>query len=261
MIYNSIDEQIIDKQDSFRIIHSEVKEKLRDEILELLHKCRVEKGIYVRQENAVDQIMILAPMYANALIANGYKNMLFVGHYDAGRNIDWEENSIVKTNIVAQFIPIFLEYYGYDIEYKVVRPPESKHVLLMHDLYSHFLPEHNIVHSDKQYKHGNAITIDELFYDKFDLILFAGVEQIEETHDSGLNKLWRFYGGTDFDLMNVSEKNDIIGEAKNLTTALDITVSNRAQWDSNVRNVGCPVEYNKIKESISLYEIRESTPE
>ena len=124
-------------------------------------------------------------MFCNALMSRGYKNILFVGHFNdhqthwmldkfAGRMIDVlpEERQDMQTfpdmNIVAQFIPLVLKTMGYDASFVIPRPPESKHKGAMTSLYEFVGMIDNTLACSHQYKHGQdswSLTGD---YEPFD---------------------------------------------------------------------------------------------
>ena len=138
MFFNDKDEIILKDGSTESFISGEEKLGLSRHLNSVAKDVTVKRGKYLRYKNdelnVIEEAINRAPMFCNALMSRGYKNILFVGHYNdhqthwmldkfAGRMVDVlpEEREDMQTfpdlNIVSQFIPLVLRMMRYDVSF------------------------------------------------------------------------------------------------------------------------------------------------
>tara|TARA_R110000796_G_scaffold228191_3_gene345190 strand:+ start:803 stop:1648 length:846 start_codon:yes stop_codon:yes gene_type:complete len=238
-------------------------------------------GKYLRyknsQLNVPEEALSRAPMFCNALASKGYKNILFVGHFNEGqthwildefssRMIDLMPperdamNSFPDMNIIAQYIPIVMKEYGYDINITIVRPPEDKYKGVMHDLYgANSLPNHTLACS-QQYKHGQSSWSVEGEHEKFDAVVFLGVPMQDPEvgfEDDQVREIFAPMCTPEFDMVDIyygapSPVKWINGEEKDSKTMVDMSFALRSTWDTEM-TAGRPEECDIMKNMIKIF--------
>ena len=211
--------------------------------------------------------------------------VLFVGYYDEGRQLNWlmdnhsetnmvyntdgipydsrEIPQIVKYEIASQFHPVIADQYPYNMNVPVVEPPESRHQGAIHNVYDRF----NIkkISCNKQFKFGSTSwELTETPTEQFDVVVFLYVP--------------KKYDDTTFDTIYIADRLgsairpdtilvdvDIQGEDdelrfSNRENKLDISpqvikaFSTRAEWDADV-NTGRSTHFKWVSKGISAYQI------
>ena len=152
--------------------------------------------------HTVSDVFNYCPMILNYIQLKGFKNVLFIGHFNAsqrrwltprknGRMVHPTpsyhsmNDEAVDPNIWLQFLPIVHMAYGYDFNMHVAVPPESRHRQLMHALYKRY--ELNLVPCNKQYKH---CMLDWRLHSpiyEYDLVVFAGVPKKNDEETFRIN--------------------------------------------------------------------------
>lgn len=229
--------------------------------------------------NTVEEALNRAPMFINFLKHRGYKNILFVGHYNTGqyqwtlesrmdRVVDVQPlersnmNTMIDPNIVLQFLPLVYKMYGYKGDFGVVRPQESRFRGIMHSLYSQNGLGANVVESTKQYRHGMLSSDIQFASDKkYDAVVFLGVPK-HEGKDFAHKRVADAFSGL---LAEAAEFVDLYysaSDAGKFTNAdkkehkpdWDAAFNMRAIWDESVQgDHGRPEEYEIMNRMISVY--------
>ena len=211
--------------------------------------------------------------------------VLFVGYYDEGRQLNWlmdnhsetnmvyntdgipydsrEIPQIVKYEIASQFHPVIADQYPYNMNVTVVEPPESRHQGAIHNVHDRF----NIkkISCNKRFKFGSTSwELTETPTEQFDVVVFLYVP--------------KKYDDTTFDTIYIADRLgsairpdtilvdvDIQGEDdelrfSNRENKLDISpqvikaFSTRAEWDADV-NTGRSTHFKWVSKGISAYQI------
>jgi hypothetical protein len=281
MFFSTKEETILVDGKSQKFVETQSKESMVRGLNELLNSLSTAKGKYLRHKsfeiNMSEESMSRAPMFCNALMSKGYKNILFVGHFNegqthwmldqlAGRMIDvlpperHEMSTFPDMNIVAQFIPIMMDAYGYDVNFSVQRPPERKHKGVMHEMYEQFELGQNLVLSSQQYKHGQDSWTIEGEHEKFDAVVFLGVPMQDQEigfEEDQVREIFAPMCTPEFDMVDIyygapSSVKWFNGEEKDSKTMVDTAFSVRAQWDSEMSS-GRPEEYDIMKNMIKVF--------
>jgi hypothetical protein len=213
--------------------------------------------------------------------------VLFVGYYDEGRQLNWlmdnhsEDNiiynsdgipydsreipQIVKYEIASQLNPLIADQYPYNMNVTVAEPPETRHLAAIHAIYDRF----NIkkISCNKQFKFGSTSwKLTETPTEQFDVVVFLDVP--------------KKYNDTEFDTVYVAER---LGSAirpdtilidhhipsiveddelrfTNRENKLDISpqvtkaFSTRAEWDADV-NTGRSTHFKGWLKCLNAYQI------
>ena len=281
MFYNSKLESIQSNSSTQKYVSSTTKESFVSDIHGLIKDKTTNQGKYLRTWNGevdvVEEAVSRAPMFANALKSRGYKNILFVGHFNdhqtswildrfAGRMVDVlpEEREQFQTfpdlNVVVQFIPAVMNALGYEGSFTVARPPESKHLGVMHQVYSACnLP---LSASATQYKHGNQSFDMEHSGEPFDAVVFLGVPM--STPDVGFEEdlvrsVFAPMCTEDFEMVDLyygapSSVKWQNGEEKSSLAEVQSAFSTRVSWDHGfARQGGSPEEFDIMARMFSVY--------
>jgi hypothetical protein len=232
--------------------------------------------------NVVAEIFNRAPMYLNFLSLRGYKNILFVGHYNSGAQKYWHhpaksdyvvhqqppersaQERVADFNLIMQFLPVVRMAYGYtSFNMHVLQPPEWRHRHIVHALYNRYGVD--LLPVNKQYKHGmSSLDITPPPEFKYDAVVFAGVpkEYDDTTFDiSDVRKTFEPYCVKGFDIVDLyyQDKDNgkyIGGYTKDITTELTAVFTNRSFWDDRMnsyRPETKEIEYNLMKDMVSVY--------
>ena len=201
MFFNDQNEIILKDGNTASFFSGSKKMALVTYLNSVAKNVTINQGKYLRYKNdevnVIEEAFNRAPMFCNALMSRGYKNILFVGHYNdhqthwmldkfSSRMIDVlpEEREDMQTfpdmNIVAQFIPLVFKAMGYDASFVIPRPPESKHKGAMHSLYESVGMIENSIGCSQQYKHGQDTWSLDGDHEKFDAVVFLGVPMTDK---------------------------------------------------------------------------------
>lgn len=283
MFYSTKDESILRDGVTQSYFSGRTKHTMVQMINSMLKQDTVEKGKYLRYKNhemnMVEESFSRATMFCNALMSRGYKNVLFVGHYNdhqthwmldkfAGRMLDVlpPEREDMQTfpdlNIVAQFIPLVFKMMRYEASFSIPRPPESKHKGVMHSLYERVGMIENSLGCPHQYKHGQTSWSLEGEHEKFDAVVFLGVPMIDQSvgfEEDQVREIFAPMCTEDFEMVDIyyglpSSVKWFNGEEKDNTTMVDVAFSVRSGWDDDVKTGGGrPEEYDIMKNMISVF--------
>ena len=260
-----------EKETIARTVNGQIESDLQMNGDYLLHKNA--------ETNTVEEALNRAPTFINFLKHRGYKNILFVGHYNTGqyqwilesrmdRVVDVQPpersnmTTMVDPNIVLQFLPLVFKMYGYKGDFGVIKPRESRFRGILHSLYQQNGLTPNYVESSVQYRHGMSST-DVQFEQgkKFDAVVFLGVpkhegqdftaETVRETFSSVLTdnaEMIDLYYAANTDGKFVgADKTD---HKQDWDSAFNM----RTLWDEIVQeNGGRPEEYEIMNRMISVY--------
>lgn len=239
-------------------------------------------GQYLRHKNFdinfCEEVMNRGPMFINLLKLMGYKNILFVGHFNnsqpswildkfAGRVIDVQppERSQIQWaidhNVMFQFLPMVHKALGYKGDFKVVSPEPVRHRGVMHAMYKmNGIDAADMCKSATQYRHG--LTSDkwsmEAPAEKFDAVVFLGVPKNQGAFDTAqVKECFASYCTPDFDVVDLyyGQPDDTKwrgGEKKDHQVALEQVWSNRVAWDPSVIS-GRPEEIEIMSRMVSVF--------
>lgn len=287
MFFNLLNESILrDVTESgtlLQYVHGTEKEFMLRKVNGQMEQDLQNNGDYVHYKNAetntFEEAFNRAPMFINFLKHRGYKNILFVGHYNTGqyqwilesrmdRVVDVQPlersnmTTMVDPNIVLQMMPLVYKMYGYKGAMSVLRPRESRFRGIVHSVYKQNGLSSNYVESSVQYKHGMSST-DVQFEQgqKFDAVVFLGVpkhkesafteETVRDTFSSVITEDAEFV-----DLYySDSTKGKFVGaEKKDHKEDWDYAFNLRALWDETIqKDGGRPEEYDIMNRMISVY--------
>ena len=282
MFYTSKSEQILRDGE----VLSEFREHIKSSLSTVLHvgakKATSHKGKYIRYKNSevdvLDEAINRAPMFCNAIASRGYKNILFVGHYNdhqthwmldkfADRLVDLlppereEMHSFPDLNIVAQFIPALMQMGGYKIDFALPRPPEEKHKGVMHELYERVDIQKKCLSCSSQYKLGMASwTLDASKEEKYDAVVFLGVPMADPEvgfEEDQVREVFAPICTEDFEMVDIyyGLPSDIKwqnAEKKESTSSVETAFVIRSSWDDSVKE-GRPEEFDIMDRMFSVY--------
>ena len=288
MFYNPKDESIL-RDGEVSINFSETsKGRLVSALLAAIKGETTEQGKYLKYKNdevnVIEEAFSRAPMMCNALASRGYKNILFVGHYNdhqthwmldkfASRMVDVlppaRENmqTFPDLNIVAQFIPVLWRVmrFGWDdvnapMSFSVVRPPESKHQGTMHKIYDFMQVNSRALACSSQYKHGvSSWTLDASREEKFDAVVFLGVPMHDPEvgfEEEQVRETFAPYCTPDFEMVDVYYGSNYTnkwqnGTEKDFTPNIETAFTLRASWDDFLS--GESEEFDIMDRMFSVY--------
>jgi len=286
MLYKSDSEFIVYTRDEdglyqSKIVHKSVKTDLYGELNGRLknYKTTVQPLLTYKTEtqNGMLAVMTRGPVLLNILAGRGYKNVLFVGHYNQGETMNWmldtasdrildaipyesrNVSAVMDFNVSYQFLPILAKVYGYGFNVTITKPPESKHNGAIHYLYEKWdIPT---IETNKQYKHGSESTTPLTQPEEpFDAIVFLGVpkkyddttftsQQIKSRWGGALKaggELVDIYYG-EADKLKFSDRESI----KDINPQIVKAFSNRAEWDQEVVT-GRPTHFQAIERCVTV---------
>jgi len=241
----------------------------------------IRQGKYLRHTSdeidMSEEMLSRGAMFCNALVHQGYKNILFVGHFNdgqthwmldkfAGRMIDLlppereEHNSFPDMNIIAQSIPLVMGLFNYDVDFTLCHPPESKYQGAMHELYEWFSLENKYAECSQQYKHGQSSWSLEGEHEKFDAVVFLGVPMQDQEvgfEDDQVREIFAPMCTPEFDMVDIyygapSAVKWFNGEEKDSKTMVDTAFALRSIWDDEMSE-GRPEEYDIMKNMIKVF--------
>ena len=281
MFYKSKDEVILKDGTTQSFVRGDEKEVMTRYLNNVLKEITTVSGKYLRYKNLdvnmAEEAFSRAPMFCNALKSQGYKNILFVGHFNdgqthwmldkfAGRMIDLmppERESLQSfpdMNIVAQFVPLIMKSFKYEGDFSVVRPPEEKYKGVMHQTYMINDLLGNTLSSSQQYKHGLPSWSLEGEHEKFDAVVFLGVPMVDKEvgfEESQVREIFAPHCTPEFDMVDLyygapSSVKWYNGEEKDNKTMVDTAFSIRSQWDEETAQ-GRPEEYDIMKNMVRVF--------
>lgn len=262
MFFNTTVETILLSDGTQSHVSSEMKEEMARNLNAVFNYVAIKKGKYLRHSseevNVSEEMLSRGPMFCNALMTRGYKNILFVGHFnagqsnwildrDAGRMIDImppERDSLTvfpDMNIVAQSIPMVMNAFDYDCEVTIARPPEDKHKGAMHQMYNVYASE-CVSLCSHQYKHGQSSWTLEGEHEKFDAVVFLGVPMQDQEvgfEEDLVREIFAPMCTPEFDMVDIyygapSAVKWFNGEEKDSKSMVDTAFSLRSVWDEDV---------------------------
>ena len=276
------------------MIHHETKNEIIAPALSAIksHKINHEPGLVVDSSVIKHTVLTRCPLTCNTIQglqkpANHDRplEVLFVGYYDQGRQLNWVMDNHSETNIVyntdgipydsreipqilkyeiaGQFNPVIADRYPYNMNVTVAEPPESRHLGAIHDVYDMY--NTTKISCNKQFKFGSSSwRLTETPTVSFDVVVFLYVP--------------KKYDDTTFDTSYVA---DLLGSAirpntilidcnlkdggdelrfSNRENKIDISpqvvkaFSTRAEWDADV-GTGRPTHYNGFLKTLNAYQI------
>ena len=261
MFYNPKEETLLRDGETMSYMPSTSKSVLFNFLNDSLKQSTTRKGKYVRYKNeevhSVEEAFSRGTMMCNALASRGYKNILFVGHYNdfqthwmldkfSGRMVDVmpEDRSGMQTfpdlNIISQFVPLVMRAFAYDSKFSLVRPPEAKHKGVMHDSYEKFSLDQKSLSCSAQYKHGMpAWSMDAEKEDKFDAVVFLGVPMHDPEvgfEEDQVRETFAPYCTPDFEMVDIYYGANYPnkwqnGDKKDFTPHIETAFTVRVSWD------------------------------
>ena len=281
MFFNTKDESVLRDGVIQTTMQGFVKGHMASSMNAVLSKSNSRKGKYLRhaspEVNMSEEMISRGPMFCNALTYQGYKNILFVGHFNdgqthwmldkfAGRLIDLippereSSHSFPDMNIIAQSIPLMMKMYGYEIDFTVARPPESKHKGSMHELYEAFGIDKCSIESSHQYKHGQTSWSLNGEHEKFDAVVFLGVPMQNQGvgfEEDQVREIFAPMCTPEFDMVDIyygvpSAVKWFNGEEKDSKTMVDTAFALRSAWDDEMSE-GRPEECDIMQRMIKVF--------
>lgn len=281
MFFNTSDETILTDGENQKFVSKGKKEHLALQMNTALNQATVKKGKYLRHKsdeiNMSEEMLSRAPMFCNAIMSKGYKNVLFVGHvnegqshwmlsYRADRMVDLlpPERAHMTTfpdmNIIAQSIPLVMDMYGYNAKFTIVRPPETKYKGAMHEMYMASGMIDKTLTCSHQYKHGQSSWSLEGEHEKFDAVVFLGVPMQDQEvgfEDDQVREIFAPMCTPEFDMIDIyygasSAVKWINGEEKDNQTMVDMSFALRSSWDDWITE-GRPEECEIMKNMIKVF--------
>lgn len=228
------DLEYIQHQDKSVIVRSRTKE-------EVLGKLEIDMMTYITEvddrvhfdnekESALLRGLSVCPIVLNAFANRGHKNVLFVGHYDQGKNRNWLSDN---QNILYQLLPIVHKEYGYDFDLMTLRPPQKKNLGAVWHLYDKF--QLLRIPSTQQYLHGMKFKVADIPprpTEKFDAVIFAGVPLIDENFSvTALRNVWKKWCTEDFELYDLFDGERTLKSSKDSHSDLVKAFSLRSESD------------------------------
>lgn len=283
MFFNSAKEVVQVDAETQKFVDQSKKINMTFELNALLKSSTNLKGKYLRYKNdeieTVEEAVSRAPMFCNAIASRGYKNILFVGHFNdgqthwmlekfAGRMIDVmpEERDHMHfypdLNIISQFIPVMFKSFGYSASMTVACPPEAKHQGAMYDVYMGSGLASNTSKCSQQYKHGQSSWSLEGEHEKFDAVVFLGVPMNDPEvgfEEDQVREIFAPMCTPDFEMVDIyygapSAIKWQNGEEKPSKHNCETAFSTRAQWDFGlVRQGGAPEEFDIMTRMFTVY--------
>jgi len=286
MLYKSDSEFIVYTRDDqglyqSKIVHKSVKSDLYGELNGRLknYKTNVQPLLTYKTEtqNGMLAVMTRGPVLLNILAGRGYKNVLFVGHYNQGETMNWmldaasdrilddihyesrNVSAVMDFNVSYQFLPILAKVYGYGFDVTIAKPPESKHNGAMHYLYEKWdIPT---IETNKQYKHGSeSTTLLTQPEEPIDAIVFLGVPKKYDDTTFTSQQIKSIWGGalkaggelvdiyySEADKLRFSDRESI----KDINPQIVKAFSNRAEWDQEVVT-GRPTHFQAIERCVTV---------
>jgi len=154
----------------------------------------------------VDGVFGNCPLIINYLTLRGFKNVLFVGYYEAGTRY-WttprKGNSILEApsimsdnltmpspNVWIQFLPIVKQCYNYEGSFNMhtLAPPEWRYRHIVHALYGRY--DVPLFASNKQYMYGQKeLKIERPLDVKYDAVVFGACRYAPETESINISQV------------------------------------------------------------------------
>jgi hypothetical protein len=288
MFFNNLNETILREigptgAPVYRYVQSEEKDHFARKLNGQINSDLSANSVYLKHANSrvnsVEEALNYGPMYCNFLQDKGYKNILFVGHFNAGqlswildasadRVVDllpperYHLGQMVDPNIMLQFVPMVHAMYTYKTSASVVRPPESRHRAVMHSLYSKNGLKDKMLGSNKQYRHGMIDWTLDMPADaaKFDAVVFLGVPKHTDSFEiETVRATFSPYCTPGFAMVDLYYNQGdstkwVNGTKKDNTEGLAKVFANRAQWDDEVQtNGGRPEELSIMDRIINVF--------
>lgn len=278
MFFNTKDEFIL--KDG--VTQASIDGTLKADMIYSMQYClseNIRQGKYLRHKSdeivMSEEMLSRGAMFCNALAHQGYKNILFVGHFNdgqthwmldkfAGRMIDLlpperdHMNSFPDMNIIAQSIPLVMQLFNYDVNFTLCHPPEPKYQGAMHELYEWFSLENRYAECSQQYKHGQSSWTIEGEHEKFDAVVFLGVPMQDQEvgfEEDQVREIFAPMCTPEFDMVDIyygapSAVKWFNGEEKDSKTMVDAAFALRSVWDDDIsegRQEECDIMHNMIK--------------
>ena len=229
--------------------------------------------------NAVEEALNRGPMFLNLLSLRGYKNILFVGHFNddqpswildkfVGRVIDVQPPEraalqwTVDHNVAVQFLPIIHKLMNYKSKMTVCQPMEGQFRGIMHGLYNRTGVGGHMVPCNTQYRHGMTephFSLLEQPEEKFDAVVFLGVPKFngDAFDEFQVRETFAPYCTEDFEMVDLyygapDNTKWRGGEPKSIEPEMAEVWVNRASWDEDVKE-GRPEEFEIMNRMINIF--------
>lgn len=278
------------------MIHHETKNEIIAPALSAIksHKLNHEPGLVVDSNTIKHSVLTRMPLTCNVIQglqkpANHDRplEVLFVGYYDQGRQLNWlmdnhseaniiyntdgipyesrEIPQIVKYEIASQFNPVIADRYPYNMNVTVAEPPESRHLGAIHDVYDMY----NItkISCNKQFKFGSSSwRLTETPTVSFDVVVFLDVPKKYDDTTFDTSYVAGLLGSAinsnaiiiDHNIFDVVECDEL--RFSNRENKLDISpqivksFSTRAEWDDDI-NTGRSTHFKGWLKCLNAYQI------
>ena len=266
----------------YQFVYGGEKELLASELSTQLKTILHDEGKYLAYNNGdvstIDEVLNRVPMFLNMLKHRGYKNILYVGHFNDGQYrwiLDQYADrvldvlppersglgSIVDPNIIVQYLPLLHKAFNYRGDFKVARPTRSKHRGILHSLYNQNGLQGHMLQASSQYSHGNLDWSIESTENKFDAVVFLGCPKYDNEAFSEREVRAQFapHCTPDFELVDLyygapDAGKWVGGEKKSTTSEIDVAFTTRSQWDSEIQDGGGrPEEVENFRRMLTVF--------
>lgn len=266
----------------YQFVYGEEKEALANTLRTQLATVLHENGKYLAYQNSdvdvIDEVLNRVPMFLNMLKHRGYKNILYVGHFNDGQSswiLDQYANRTLDVlpperiglgaqadyNIVLQFLPLLHKAFNYRGDFKVTRPTQTKHRGSLHSLYKQNGLAGNMLQASSQYSHGNLDWAAESTTEKFDAVVFLGCPKYDNAKFSEIEVRAQFaqHCTPDFELVDLyygapDAGKWVGGVPKSTTAEIDVAFTTRSQWDSDIKDGGGrPEEVENFRRMLTVF--------
>jgi len=266
----------------YQFVYGGEKESLALELSTQLKTILHEDGKYLAYQNSdvntIEEVLNRVPMFLNMLKHRGYKNILYVGHFNDGqtswildeyadRTLDVlppERSGLgsqIDPNIIVQFLPLLHKAFNYRGGFKVARPTRPQHRGLLYSLYGLNGLRGHMVQASSQYSHGNLDWTVESTEEKFDAVVFLGCPKYDNRAFSFREVYDQFaqYCTPDFELVDLyygapDAGKWVGGEKKSTVSDIDVAFTTRSQWDSEIKDCGGrPEEVENFRRMLTVF--------
>lgn len=255
MQYNLDVEYVIDNT-SHLTVSPRQKRDLHKKLYSIMEEYLTRIDDRVRFDKGLEQMLAVSPILLNVIANRNPKNVLFVGHYEQGKNRNWNRDNL---NILSQLMPVIHQEYGFNFDMHILKPNNQKNLGALWNLYDQF--DLSTMEFNKQYVHGDKVLIKDVKGqpdEKFDTVVFAGVPHFERFTGVSLQKVWDRWCKPDFELIDIyegggSEERFIDREhckyiAQDVSKAFILRSENDRQESDQKREL-----YRRVERSVKVY--------
>ncbi len=206
MKYNPNVEYVIDNS-THLTVSPRRKRDLHQKLYSIMEEYLTQIDDRVRFDKGLEQMLVVSPILLNLIANRNPENVLFVGHYDQGKNRNWNRDQL---NILSQLMPVIHKEYGFNFNMHVLKPNAPKNLGALWHLYDHF--DLSTMRFNRQYLHGDSRVLikdaKDVPDEKFDAIVFAGVPHTASFRGELLQSRWSRWCKPEYELIDIYEGDD-----------------------------------------------------